>query len=213
MNASEKYYIVTTLGQYCKQNEQGQLVVAQDCSEAVLFTRKEAEERIGKGAKARFYHIEEAVQAAGKIVEPGTPKHESFGEANAMFEGCHYDWEGMLSNLCYMSEHMTEYQAKLYGMQSDVDQKITDVMHYLEFENPNDEELLKSARTLQELRRDRRKITDEVEKTKLVCNAFLDKEFGNKAQQAFDRLERMKTRQYTPRKLTDLFAQHQKESA
>ena len=56
MNASDKCYIVTTLGQYCKQDEQRQLVVAQDRSEAVLFTRKEAEERIGKGAKVCFYH-------------------------------------------------------------------------------------------------------------------------------------------------------------
>ena len=213
MNASDKCYIVTTLGQYCKQDEQRQLVVAQDRSEAVLFTRKEAEERIGKGVKARFYHIEEAVQTAGEIVEPGTPKHKSFGEENNMFEGCHYDWEGMLSNLCYMSEHISEYQAKLYRMQSDVDQKISDILHYLEFENPDDEELLKSARTLQELRCNRRKITDEIERIKLVCDAFLDKDFGNKAQQAFDRLERMKTRQYTPRKLTDLFAKRQKESA
>lgn len=58
----------------------------------------------------------------------------------------------------------------------------------------------------------RRAFTIEIEKTNIVCNAFLDKDFENKAQQAFDRLEKMKTRQYTPRKLTGLFEHNRKES-
>lgn len=86
-------------------------------------------------------------------------------------------------------------------------------MHYLEFENPDDESLLTSARTLQKLSRERREIKDELEKTNLIRGTFLDKAFGNKVQQALGKMERMKSRQYTPRKLTDLFTQHQEESA
>ncbi len=58
----------------------------------------------------------------------------------------------------------------------------------------------------------RRAFAIEIEKTNIVCNAFLDKDLGNKAQRAFDRLEKMKTRQYTPRKLTVLFEHNLKES-
>lgn len=213
MNTGEKCYIVTTEGQYCKLNERDDLVVVCDSSEAVLFHRQEAESRIGKGRKSRFYRIEPATIPATEAAEPNTSKCDSGQNTGTMFEGCHYDWEGMLSNLCYMSQHMTEYQTKLSGIQSDVDLKISDVMHYLEFENPDDERLLTSARTLQQLSRERREIKDEIEKTNLICRTFLDKAFGNKVQQAFDRMERMKSRQYTPRKLTDLFTQHQEESA
>lgn len=213
MNASEKCYIVTTKGQYCKLNERNDLVIAQDQSEAVLFPRKEAEARIGKGNKSHFYHIEVVPLSSTEVFESSAPKPEVCENTDAMFKGHHYDWENMLSNLCYMSSHIAEYQTKLHGMQSDLDLKISDVLHYLEFENPDDASMLKSARTLQELRRERREVTDELEKTHLVRNAILDKHFGNKAQKVFDKIEKMKSRQYTPRKLTDLFTQHQEESA
>lgn len=213
MNADDKCYIVTTEGKYCKLNERNDLVIARDHSEAALFPRQEAEVRTGKGRKSRFYHIETAPLFSTEGAEASASELEVCEHTATMFEGCHYDWENMLSNLCYMSSHIAEYQTKLHGMQSDVDLKISDVMHYLEFENPDDERMLKSARTLQELNRKRREIKDEIEKTNLICDAFLDKDFGDKVQQAFDRMERMKFRQYTPRKLTDLFIQHQEESA
>lgn len=130
-----------------------------------------------------------------------------------MFEGYHYDWEGILSDLYYISQHMTEYQAKLSGMQSDVDHEISDVMHYLEFENPDDEGMLKSARTLQDLRRKRRKIVEEIEKTNLIRSTFLNRNFGTKVQQALGKMDKMKVRQYTPRKLTNIFTQNQEASA
>lgn len=211
MNTGDKYHIVTIEGKYCKLNERGDLVIARDESEAVLFSRQEAETRIGKGRKSRFYRIE--VVPLAEVAELSTQNCDIRENTATVFEGYHYDWEGMLSSLCYMSQHMTEYQAKLSGMQSNVDHEISDVMHYLEFENPDNEEMLKSARTLQELRRKRRKIIDEIEKTNLVRNAFLDKSFETKVHQALGRMERMKVRQYTPRRLTDLFTQNQKASA
>ena len=43
MNAGDKCHIVTIEGKYCKLNERGDLVIARDDSEAVLFSRQEAE--------------------------------------------------------------------------------------------------------------------------------------------------------------------------
>ena len=203
MNAGDKCYIVTISGQYCKKNEQNDLVIARARSEAELFTRQEAEARIGKGHKLRFYHIEDAVLSSTEAAESSTPKCDARKKTYTMFEGYHYDWEDMLSQLSYMSNHMAEYQKKLHGLQSDVDQEISDIMHYLEFTNPDKEEMLRASQMLQELRRKRREITNEIEKANLICTAFLDKDFGAKVQKALDRMERMKVRQYTPRKLTD----------
>ena len=47
MNAGDKCHIATIEGKYCKLNERGDLVIARDDSEAVLFSRQEAETRIG----------------------------------------------------------------------------------------------------------------------------------------------------------------------
>ena len=104
-------------------------------------------------------------------------------------------------------------QAKLHGMQSDVDQEISDIMHYLEFTDPGTDEMLKASQMLQQRRRKRREITDEIEKTNLIRDAFLDRNFETKVHQALGRMERMKVRQYTPRRLTDLFTQNQKATA
>lgn len=213
MNAGDKCYIVTTEGKYCKLNERDDLVIARDYSEAILFPRQEAEARIGKGRKSRFYRIEAAPLPLVGAAELSPQNCDNRENADTMFEGHHYDWEGMLSDLCYMSQHMTEYQAKLHGMQSDVDQEISDIMHYLEFTDPGTDEMLKASQMLQQRRRKRREITDEIEKTNLIRDAFLDRNFETKVHQALGRMERMKVRQYTPRKLTDLFTQNQKASA
>lgn len=213
MNAGDKCYIVTTEGKYCKLNERDDLVIARDYSEAILFPRQEAEARIGKGRKSRFYRIEAAPLPLVGAAELSPQNCDNRENAATMFEGHHYDWEGMLSDLCYMSQHMTEYQAKLHGMQSDVDQEISDIMHYLEFTDPGTDEMLKASQMLQQRRRKRREITDEIEKTNLIRDAFLDRNFETKVHQALGRMERMKVRQYTPRKLTGLFTQNQKASA
>ena len=213
MNAGDKCHIVTIEGKYCKLNERGDLVIARDDSEAVLFSRQEAETRIGKGRKSRFYRIEVAHLPLAEAAELSTQNRDNRENTATMFEGYHYDWESMLSKLCYMSQYMTEYQAKLYGMQSDVDLEISDIMHYLEFTEPGSGEMLKVSQMLQERRRKRREITDEIEKTNLIRETFLDRNFETKVQQVLGRMERMKARQYTPRKLTDLFTQNQKASA
>lgn len=204
---------VTTEGKYCKLNKHNYLVIARDYSEAVLFPRQDAEARIGKGRKSHFYRIEAATLPPVGVAELSAQNCDIRENTATMFDRCHYDWEGMLSDLCYISQHMTEYQTKLYGMQSDVDREISDIMHYLEFNNPGTDEMLKASQMLQERRRKRREITDEIEKTNLIRDTVFDRDFEIKIQQALGRMERMKARQYTPRKLTDLFTQNQKASA
>ena len=130
-----------------------------------------------------------------------------------MFDSLKNDWESMLTNLCYMSDHMSEYQNNLNQMLSDVDKEICDIMHYIEFSDLSDGEMLKASRMLQERRRKRREIKDEMDKTALMRSTFLDSAFGIKVQQSLEVMEKMKERQYTPRKLSDLFAQQQRATA
>ena len=219
MNTGKMYHIVDTVGRPYKLNEKGSLVIAKDNAEATLFTIHEANARVGTGRKSWFYSIVEAdipaLQEATTVEEINTtcaaPELDEF-ETPTMFDGLHNDWETMLTNLCYMSDHMAAYQNNLNQMLSDVDKEICDIMHYLEFSDLSDSEMLKASRMLQERRRKRREIKDEMDKTALMRSTFLDGAFGIKVQQSLEVMERMKDRQYTPRKLSELF-DHQQATA
>lgn len=84
--------------------------------------------------------------------------------------------------------------------------EICDLMHYIELYNLSDCELLRVSRMLQNCRRKRREIKDELEKTDLMKNSFLNGNFTNKVQQTLSAMKKMDERQYFPRKLNELFA-------
>ena len=220
IDTGKRYHIVDTAGHYYKLNEMNNLVFARDSSEATLFTIQEANARVGTGRRSRYYNILEAdaahIPAVAVASEPAetynAPEFDTY-ETPTMFDGLHNDWESMLSKLCYMSDHMSEYQSNLNQMLSDVDKEICDIMHYLEFSDLNDSEMLKVSRMLQERRRKRWEIKDEMDKTALMRSTFLDGAFGIKVQQSLEVMEKMKERQYTPRKLSKLFDQQQRASA
>ncbi len=205
---TKMYHIVDMQGNYYKIGARGNLVVAKNSSDAETFTLREANDRIGGGKKARFYTTVEAAETVTITDEPvyEAPDYDTV-EKPTMFDSLQNNWEELLSNLCYMSSHMDEYQYNLNQMLSDVDKEICDLMHYLEFNELDNSEMLHVAEMLKERRQQRRKIKDEMEKTALMKDTFLDRTFGSKVQQSLDIMERMKTRQYTPRKLNELFDQ------
>ena len=220
IDTGKRYYIVDTSGNYYRLNDKNSLVIARNSSEATLFTIREANARIGTGRRARFYNLLEADAAPMPVEVSASEPEESYDapeleafETPTMFDGLHNDWESMLSNLCYVSDHISAYQNNLNQMLSDVDKEICDIMHYLEFSDLSDSDMLKASRMLQERRRKRREIKDEMNKTALMRSTFLDGAFGIKVQQSLEVMEKMKERQYTPRKLSELFDQQQRAPA
>ena len=206
----KRYYIIDTHGNYYKLGSDNNLVFAKSSSEATSFTIREANLRIGSGRKAKFYTILEAEEATAPVqgVAPdevyNAPEYDTVTKPT-MFDTLHNNWEEKLSELCYMSNHIREYQADLNQMLSDVDKEICDILHFIEFYSPDDEKLLQASKMLQERRMRRREIKDEMEKTALMRETFLDGTFRIKVHQSLEQMERMKARIYTPRKLSDLF--------
>lgn len=205
---TKMYYIVDMQGNYYKIGAKGNLMVAKNSDEADVFTLRDANDRIGGGRKARFYTTVEATETVIPAEETvyDDPEYDVIDKPT-MFDSLQNNWEELLSNLCYMSSHMDEYQNNLNQMLSDVDKEICDLMHYLEFSDLDNHEMLKVAEMLKDRRQHRRQIKDEMEKTALMKDTFLDRTFGTKVQQSLDVMERMKTRQYTPRRLNELFEQ------
>lgn len=212
MTTSEKrYYILDAqCRNYYKVSSDGNLVVAKDTSDATMFSIREANERLGSGRKARFYTILEAAEtsvADEEVAPEEVYETHDYGTVvkPTMFDSLKNNWEEKLSELCYMSSHINEYQSRLNQMISDVDKEICDILHFMEFNDPDDASLLHASKMLQERRRRRREIKDEMEKTALMKETFLDGAFGIKVHQSLELMERMKTRIYTPRKLDSLF--------
>ncbi|MDD6157577.1 MAG: hypothetical protein PUB52_11235 [Lachnospiraceae bacterium] len=205
VDLDKMYFIVDMQGDFYKLGKREGLVRAKSREEAGMFTLFEANRHMS-GKKEQFYSM---IPVEEDNVEEQTsydaPEYDEV-EKPTMFDTLHNNWEEMLSSLCYMSDHMDEYQNNLKEMLSEVDKEICDIMHYLEFNELSDKDMIKASRMLQERRRHRREIKDEMEKTALMKSTFLDGAFGIKVQQSLEFMEKMKQRQYTPRKLTELFA-------
>lgn len=205
VDLDKKYFIVDMKGDFYKLGKKEGLVRAKNKSEADMFSLIEANRHMN-GKKAQFYTMIEA-EVEEEILEEAVydaPEYDQI-EKPTMFDTLHNNWEDLLTNLCYMNEHMTEYQQNLNTMLSDVDKEICDIMHYLELNELDDMDMLKASKMLQERRRHRREIKNEMEKTALMKSTFLDGAFGMKVQQSLEFMEKMKMRQYTPRKLNELF--------
>lgn len=206
-----RYYILDAQCQnYYKISIDGNLVVAKDVSDATTFSLQEVNGRLGSGRKSRFYST---LEVAYTPVTSEEVAPEEVYEANdydtvakpTMFDSLQNNWEEKLSELCYLSSHINEYQSRLSQMLSDVDKEICDILHFMEFNDPDDAALLNASKMLQERRKRRRVIKDEMEKIALMKETFLDKAFGIKVHQSLELMERMKTRIYIPRKLDSLF--------
>lgn len=205
---TDLYNIVDFQGNYYKTGAKGNLVAAKSSADAELFTMKEANTRIGGGRKAQFYTVIKADVPVTVLPEEtySAPEYDEVKKPT-MFDGLDNDWEQTLSTLCYTSSHIEEYQTNLNTMLSDVDKEVCDLLHYLELNDLDDCEMLKASKMLQDARRRRREIKDEMERTAVMRATFLDKEFGIKVHQCLEQIEHMKGRQYTPRKLSKLFEQ------
>lgn len=203
MDTGKRYYIVDMSGNFYKNCGKQGLTQVRNSNEADLFTLREANERIGHGRKAHFYNIIEAEDATGSE----DSKTVSIGDTDTptLFDGLNNDWEGMLEKLCYMSSHLTDYQANLSRMLSDVDKEICDIRHCIEFEDLTDAEMLRVSKLLKEKLQHRREIKDEQDRTGMLQSTFLDEAFDIKVHQGLELMERMKHRMYTPRKLPELF--------
>lgn len=202
---TKRFYILDLSGDYYRRGSRAGLVRARGAEEADTFSLTEANKYIS-GKKGRFYSVIEA-EEAHQDVEETTYEAPELNQSNipTAYDTLHNKWDELLTSLCYMKDHIGEYQENLKSMLSDIDKEICDIMHYLELNELDDEAMLKASKMLQERRRHRREVKDEMEKSALMKSTFLDGIFEVKVQQSLEFMERMKARRYTPRKLYELF--------
>ena len=112
-------------------------------------------------------------------------------------------WEEKLQELASFSNDVQNRFVELNDMLSNVDKKITDAQHYIEFNNLNACEGWKCFDTLQHLLRERRQVKNEIE----IVQRFMGHGFcRNNIAQLSQEIEASKNKRYTPRALPELFS-------
>lgn len=98
-----------------------------------------------------------------------------------------------------------DYEGDLASKHSDIDQKICDILHYIELCETNDEEAIDLIELLRVCRENRREIKDELQRIEYFQNNFGTSANAAKAKQALKCIKGLENRKYRPRKYEKLF--------
>lgn len=214
MKTDSLYYIMDYSGNYYRTDMSDQLVTTSE-KDATVFTFTQANSRIGTGKKASFYcmiPIDEKSESE-EVEEEMSPIKELLYdevceqvEKNALsYDLSEMDWTEYLTHFTYIVSGLKDYRDNLAKKHSDIDQKICDILHYIELCETADDEAIDLVELLRVCRENRREIKDELQRieyfqSQLGTNANLIK-----ANQALKSMKGLENRKYKPRKYEELF--------
>ena len=102
-------------------------------------------------------------------------------------------------------EGLKDYREQLAKKHSDIEQKICDILHYIELCETSEEEAIDLVELLRVCRENRRDIKDELQRIEYFQNNFGTNMNVAKAKQALKCIKGLETRKYRPRKYDELF--------
>ena len=115
------------------------------------------------------------------------------------------DWEEYLTHFTYVVAGLQDYREELAKKHSEVEQKISDVLHYIELCETKDEDAADLIDLLRVCRENRREIKDELQRIEYFQNNLGTSANVAKAKQALKAVKKLEKRKYTPRKFGKLF--------
>lgn len=115
------------------------------------------------------------------------------------------DWAEYLTHFAYLVEGLAGYREELSKMHSDIEQKICDILHYIELCETNDDEAIDLVELLRVCRENRRDIKDEFQRIEYFQTNLGTNANAAKAKQALKSIKGLETRKYKPRKYDELF--------
>lgn len=123
----------------------------------------------------------------------------------ASYELSEMDWAEYLTHFTYLVEGLKDYRDELSKKHSDIDQKICDILHYIELCETDDNEAADLVELLRVCRENRRDIKDELQRIEYFQNNLGTNANAAKAKQALKCIKGLETRKYKPRKYEELF--------
>lgn len=123
----------------------------------------------------------------------------------ASYDLSEMDWAEYLTHFTYLVEGLKDYREELSKKHSDIDQKISDILHYIELCETNDNEATDLVELLRVCRENRRDIKDELQRIEYFQTGFGTNANVIRAKQALKSIKGLETRKYKPRKYEELF--------
>lgn len=123
----------------------------------------------------------------------------------ASYDLSEMDWAEYLTHFTYLVEGLKDYRDELSKKHSDIEQKICDILHYIELCETDDNEAVDLIELLRVCRENRRDIKDELQRIEYFQNSFGTNTNVTKAKQALKSIKGMEKRKYKPRKYEELF--------
>lgn len=115
------------------------------------------------------------------------------------------DWTEYLTHFTYIVSGLGGYRGELSQRLSDVEQKICDILHYIELCETDDDEAADLIELLRVCRENRRDIKDELQRIEYFQNDLGTNANAIKAKHALKSIKGLETRRYRPRKYDELF--------
>lgn len=232
MRTDSLYYIMDYSGNYYRLDHTDQLVAVACEQDATVFTFAQANSRICMGKKAAFYNMVLVDDETDKVSETESEtmqlKEESdeniieeyispvkeltYDEVTdqvekkvSSYDLSAMDWAEYLTHFTYLVANLKDYRDDLAKKHSDIDQKVCDILHYIELCETNDEEAIDLVELLRVCRENRRDIKDELQRIEYFQNNLGTNANASKAKQAIKSIKGLETRKYKPRKYDELF--------
>lgn len=123
----------------------------------------------------------------------------------ASYDLSEMDWEEYLTHFTYLVEGLKDYREELSKKHSDIDQKICDILHYIELCETDEKEAADLVELLRVCRENRRDVKDELQRIEYFQNNFGTNANAAKAKHALKCIKGLETRKYKPRKYEELF--------
>lgn len=232
MGTDSLYYIMDYSGNYYRTNQSDQLVAVAREQDATVFSFTQANSRICKGKKSAFYCMipieemqeenqnededKEGTESKEEMVEKeeavSTVKELTYDEITELIEKSEnsynlsaMDWSEYLTHFAYLVEGIKGYRDELSKKHSDIDQKISDILHYIELCETSDDEASDLVELLRVCRENRRDIKDELQKIEYFQTNLGTNANAAKARQALKAIKGLENRKYKPRKYEELF--------
>ncbi len=123
----------------------------------------------------------------------------------ASYDLSEMDWAEYLTHFTYLVEGLKDYRDELSKKHSDIEQKICDILHYIELCETDDNEAVDLIELLRVCRENRRDIKDELQRIEYFQNSFGTNTNVTKAKQALKSIMGLEKRKYKPRKYEELF--------
>lgn len=123
----------------------------------------------------------------------------------ASYDLSEMDWAEYLTHFTYLVEGLKDYREELSKKHSDIDQKICDILHYIELCETDNNEAADLVELLRVCRENRRDIKDELQRIEYFQTGFGTNANVTRAKQALKSIKGLETRKYKPRKYEELF--------